>query len=322
MILVTGGAGFIGSNLVRALNRRGRSDVIVVDDMSDGRKFTNLVDCDIADYWDRADLTQRIAAGALERPEVIFHQGACAVTTEWDGRYMMENNYRYSVQLLEYCLARDVPLIYASSAAVYGASTVFKENDARSERPLNVYGYSKLLFDQYVRRRPSAARTQVAGLRYFNVYGPGEAHKGAMASVAFHLNRQVAAEGEARLFDGSGGYAAGEQRRDFVYVDDVVNVNLWLFEQRRVSGVFNVGTGASATFNDVARAIIAWHGKGAIRYIPFPDELKSRYQSFTQADITALRAAGYAQPFLDIRAGIKKYLDAAGAAVGDALVKP
>jgi ADP-L-glycero-D-manno-heptose 6-epimerase len=310
MIIVTGGAGFIGSNLVRALNRTGRTDVVVVDDLSDGRKFVNLVDCEVADYWDRAELAERIAGGGLTRPEAIFHQGACAVTTEWDGRYMMENNYRYSVRLLDYCLAHEVPLIYASSAAVYGASTVFTENDRASERPLNVYGYSKLLFDRYVRGRPSGARSQVAGLRYFNVYGPGEAHKGPMASVAFHLNKQVAAEGEARLFDGSGGYAAGEQRRDFVHVDDVVNVNLWLFGERRVSGVFNVGTGASATFNDVARAIIAWHGKGAIRYIPFPDELKSRYQSFTQADISALRAAGYTRPFLDVRAGIERYLDA------------
>jgi ADP-L-glycero-D-manno-heptose 6-epimerase len=310
MIIVTGGAGFIGSNLVRSLNRTGRTDVVVVDDLSDGRKFVNLVDCEVADYWDRAELAERIAGGGLDRPEAIFHQGACAVTTEWDGRYMMENNYRYSVRLLDYCLAHEVPLIYASSAAVYGASTVFAEDDRASERPLNVYGYSKLLFDRYVRRRPSGARSQVAGLRYFNVYGPGEAHKGPMASVAFHLNTQVATEGEARLFDGSGGYAAGEQRRDFVYVDDVVNVNLWLFGERRVSGVFNVGTGASATFNDVARAIIAWHRKGAIRYIPFPDELKSRYQSFTQADISALRAAGYTRPFLDVRAGIERYLDA------------
>jgi ADP-L-glycero-D-manno-heptose 6-epimerase len=309
MIVVTGGAGFIGSNLVRALNRRGRSDILVVDDLRDGRKFANLVDCEIADYWDSAEFARRVDAGSLDRPEAIFHQGACAVTTEWDGRYMMENNYRYSVRLLDYCLAREVPLIYASSAAVYGASTVFKESDRASERPLNVYGYSKLLFDQVVRRRPSGARSQVAGLRYFNVYGPGEAHKGAMASVAFHLNRQVENEGEARLFDAHDGYAAGEQRRDFVYVDDVVNVNLWLLDQRRVSGIFNVGTGASATFNEVARAILAWHGKGTIRYIPFPDELKSRYQSYTQADISLLRAAGYSAPFKDVRDGIKSYLD-------------
>jgi ADP-L-glycero-D-manno-heptose 6-epimerase len=236
-------------------------------------------------------------------------------------RPLHETNYRYSVELLEHCIGERIPLIYASSAAVYGASTVFKESDSTAERPLNVYGYSKLLFDSYVRRRltpmrgrrrEAKRRAPVAGLRYFNVYGPGEAHKGAMASVAFHLQAQVAATGEARLFEGSGGYAAGEQRRDFVHVGDVVDVNLWCYE-RRVQGIFNVGTGASATFNDVANAIIAWHAKGVVRYIPFPDELKSRYQSFTEADITALRAAGYARPFRDVRAGIKDYLDALGA---------
>jgi ADP-L-glycero-D-manno-heptose 6-epimerase len=316
MIVVTGGAGFIGSNLVRGLNRRGIRDVVVVDDLTDGRKFANLADCEIADYWDKAALVERLRSGALERPDAIFHQGACAVTTEWDGRYMMETNYRYSVDLLEYCLARGVPLIYASSAAVYGASTVFKESDRGAERPLNVYGYSKLLFDQYVRRRLGAAGSQVAGLRYFNVYGPGEAHKGSMASVAWHLHGQVGAGGDARLFEGSDGYAAGEQRRDFVYVDDVVAVNLWLLDHRRVSGIFNVGTGASSTFNEVAHAVVAWHGRGAVRYIPFPEHLKSRYQSFTEADIAALRAAGYDAPFEGVASGVKAYLDTVGHTVG------
>jgi ADP-L-glycero-D-manno-heptose 6-epimerase len=310
MIVVTGGAGFIGSNLVRELNVRGRDDIVVVDDLRAGRKFLNLVACDIADYWDRDEFLERLENGAIARPETIFHQGACAVTTEWDGRYMLDNNYRYSVRLFEYCVAHEVPLIYASSAAVYGASKVFKEDDRAAERPLNVYGYSKLLFDQYVRRHARRARAQVAGLRYFNVYGPGEAHKGSMASVAFHLQRQVAEHGEARLFEGSGGYSAGEQRRDFVYVGDVASVNLWLLEHPDVSGIFNVGTGASASFNDVARAIIAGMHKGAIRYIPFPPELAASYQSFTQADISALRAAGYTAPFEDVRAGIASYLDA------------
>jgi ADP-L-glycero-D-manno-heptose 6-epimerase len=322
MIVVTGGAGFIGSNLVRELLRRGHDDVVVVDDLTDGRKFGNLVGCEIADYFDKDEFLARLKDGDLDKLEAVFHQGACAVTTEWDGRYMMATNYRYSVELLEHCLAERVPFIYASSAAVYGGSTTFKETDRAAERPLNVYGYSKLLFDVHVRRRLAERQRRrtkgrastVAGLRYFNVYGPGEAHKGAMASVALHLHEQVGATGEARLFEGSDGYGPGEQRRDFVHVADVVDVNLWFFEQRRVSGVFNVGTGASATFNDVARAVIAWHGRGAIRYIPFPAELMARYQSYTQAELGALRAAGYTRGFRDVHAGIKDYLDVIGRA--------
>jgi len=315
---VTGGAGFIGSNLVRRLLEETGDDVVVVDDLTDGHKFRNLAALPIADFLDKDEFLERLDPQFSSGVDCIFHQGACSTTTEWDGRYMMEVNYRYSVELYEYCAAERVPLIYASSAAVYGASTAFKESDRAAERPLNVYGYSKLLFDDYVRRhraqrgrgRRTRRRAPVVGLRYFNVYGPGEAHKGGMASVAFHLHGQVAATGEARLFEGSGGYAAGEQRRDFVHVGDVVDVNLWFFEHTRVSGIFNVGTGASATFNEVATAIIAWHGKGAIRYIPFPEELKTRYQSFTEADITALRSAGYSRPFRDVRGGIKDYLDA------------
>jgi ADP-L-glycero-D-manno-heptose 6-epimerase len=309
MIIVTGGAGFIGSNLVRGLNRKGIGDVIVVDELAKGRKAGNLEDCDVSEYWDKSRLLSELSSGH-RKPSVVFHQGACAVTTEWDGRLMMQTNYRYSMALLEYCVAERVPLIYASSAAVYGASTSFNETDLRLERPLNIYGYSKLLFDQRVRRVLSTAQSQVVGLRYFNVYGPREAHKGSMASVAYHLTRQLAESGEVRLFEGSGGYAPGEQRRDFIYVDDVVRVNLWFYEHPDRSGVFNVGTGASASFNELARAVIDWHGFGKIRYIPFPDGLKSSYQSFTEADVRALRGAGYAEPFSDVRSGTAAYLDA------------
>jgi ADP-L-glycero-D-manno-heptose 6-epimerase len=313
MHIVTGGAGYIGSNLVRRLIDETGDDVVVVDDLSDGHKFHNIADLPIADYLDKDEFLESLDCLFSSGVDSLFHQGACSTTTEWDGRYMMQNNYGYSKKLLHHCLARDVPFIYASSAAVYGSSKNFGEDPA-NESPLNVYGYSKLQFDRYVRGLPLDPQTQVVGLRYFNVYGPGEQHKGPMASVAFHFNRQLLSDGEIRLFEGSGGFADGEQRRDFVYVDDVCAVNLWFLGNRDVSGVFNVGTGRSQTFNDVAKAVIDWHGRGHIRYIPFPDQLAGAYQSFTEADLSRLRQAGCELGFRDVQTGVRAYLDRLAAA--------
>ncbi len=315
MFIVSGGAGFIGSNLVRGLNERGIDDILVVDDLSDGRKCLNLADADIRDYMDKDDFLARIAAGEeFGAVEAVFHEGACSSTTEWDGRFVMRVNYEYTKALLGWCVARRTPLIYASSASVYGMGPTFRE--AREfERPLNMYAYSKFLFDCHLRPRLAGAGldSQVVGLRYFNVYGPREQHKGSMASVAYHFHQQLKESGRVRLFEGSDGYGPGEQRRDFIHVDDVVAVNLWLLEHPEVSGVFNVGTGRAQSFNDVARAAIKWskaHGEaGGIDYIPFPDHLRGRYQSFTEADMGALRAVGYDRPFMDVETGVPRYLD-------------
>lgn len=309
MIIVTGGAGFIGSNIVKALNERGRTDIIVVDDLEDGVKFKNIADCEIYDYLDKDDFIERIRAGAdfAEPLDAIFHEGACSSTTEWDGRFMMRNNYDYSKALLHYCLDKQVAYLYASSASVYGGGSVFSET-REYEEPLNVYGYSKFLFDQYVRRYLPGAQSQVVGFRYFNVYGPRESHKGSMASVAFHHYNQIRDTGKVRLFEGTDGYGNGEQRRDFIYVGDAVAVNLWFMDNPDKSGIFNLGTGRSQPFNDIARAVIAHHGRGELEYIPFPDHLKGRYQSFTEADIGALRAVGYSAPFKTVEEGVAEYM--------------
>jgi ADP-L-glycero-D-manno-heptose 6-epimerase len=310
MFIVTGGAGFIGANLVKALNDRGEDNILVVDDLTDGQKFRNLVDCTFADYIDREDFRDRIRAGEDLGPvTAIFHQGACTDTIERDGRFMLDTNYETSKELFAWSQARKIPFVYASSAAVYGSATDFREG-GDSERPLNVYGWSKLLFDRWLRRRWSDLVAPVVGFRYFNVYGPREAHKGRMASVVHHFSKQVAETGKVKLFGGSHGYADGEHRRDFVFVEDVVGANLWAANGAGVSGIYNVGTGASRSFNDIARAVIDWHGRGAIEYIPMPEDLKPAYQAFTEAELTRLRGAGYAQAFAPIEEGVRRTLDA------------
>lgn len=308
MYIVTGGAGFIGSNLVRALNERGLTDILVVDDLKDGTKFKNLADCDIKDYVDRIDFIERVRSGwDFGTVEAVVHEGACSSTTEWDGEFVMKNNFEYTKSLLHWCQARRAPFIYASSASVYGMGPVFQES-RQHERPLNMYAYSKFQFDQYLRHYQGVLESQVCGLRYFNVYGPREQHKGSMASVAFHFHYQTQRGENVRLFEGTDGYGNGEQLRDFVHVEDTVKVKLWLLEHPQVSGIFNVGTGRAQSFNDVARAVIKHHGRGEIEYIPFPDHLKGRYQSYTQADIGRLRQAGYTAAFMPVEQGVPKYL--------------
>jgi ADP-L-glycero-D-manno-heptose 6-epimerase len=320
--VVTGACGFIGANLVKGLNERGISDIIAVDNLTKADKFRNLTDCDIADYLDKSEFLSLVESGQLDGGvEAILHQGACSDTMEADGRYMMANNYRYSLALLDFCQEQEIPLLYASSASVYGGGSAFSE-EREHEAPLNVYGYSKFLFDQIVRRRLTSADSQIAGFRYFNVYGPREQHKGRMASVAFHHFNQYRESGKVKLFEGCAGYAHGEQRRDFVFVGDVVKANMDFLESR-ASGIYNLGTGRAQSFNELAAATVnacrALEGKpaqtvaelvaqGIIEYVPFPDALKGKYQSFTQADLSQLRRAGYKNSFATVEEGVASYV--------------
>jgi len=329
-IVVTGAAGFIGSNIVKGLNARGLNDIIAVDDLTQGDKFRNLASLRIADYVDASAFYEDFVQGAFGQVEAVFHEGACSDTMESNGKFMMDNNYATSVGLFQACQKRGARLLYASSAATYGGSDTFKE-EAAYERPLNVYGYSKLLFDQRMRRecginfeRSMMGKTsQVVGFRYFNVYGPHEQHKGRMASVAFHQFNQFVAEGKVKLFGTYGGYANGEQRRDFVFVDDVVAVNLWFFDHPGISGIFNLGSGRAQPFNDVASAVVntmrgiqgkttltleAMVSAGVIEYLLFPDALRGKYQCYTQADLASLRATGCEHAFVDVQTGVSSYV--------------
>jgi ADP-L-glycero-D-manno-heptose 6-epimerase len=329
-IVVTGAAGFIGSNIVKGLNARGIDDVIAVDDLTQGDKFRNLVDLKIADYVDAGSFYEQFTHGAFGQVEAVFHEGACSDTMESNGKYMMDNNYATTMSLFHACQKRGARLLYASSAATYGGSATFREDPA-FERPLNVYGYSKLLVDQRMRRecgvdfqRSIVGKTgQVVGFRYFNVYGPHEQHKGRMASVAFHQFNQFAAEGKVKLFGDYGSYGPGAQMRDFVFIDDVVAVNLWFFDHPGVSGIFNLGSGRAQPFNDVASAVVntmrsrggesalsldAMTAAGLLEYIPFPQALRGKYQCYTEADLTALRATGCDHVFADVQAGVSNYV--------------
>lgn len=322
MIIVTGGAGMIGSNIVAALNAEGRDDVLVVDDLTDGRKIANLADLSIADYLDKDEFLPRMEAREFGDVDAVFHQGACSTTTEWNGKFMMEVNYAWSKRLLHACLGARIPFLYASSASVYGGGSIFRE-ERQFEAPLNVYAYSKFLFDQIVRRRLPEMSSQVVGLRYFNVYGPGEQHKGRMASVAHHFFKQFQSAGKVKLFEGSGGYAEGEQRRDFVWIADVVKVNLFFLDHPDFSGIFNLGSGHAQSFNDVAVATVnacrAAKGEaalsladmletGIVEYIAFPPALQGKYQSYTQADLGNLRRSGYDGAFSTVEQGVADYV--------------
>lgn len=311
MIIVTGGAGFIGSNVVHELNAQGETSILVVDNLSDAasphKKFLNLSGAKFIDFMEKREFRTAIANGRMagERIRAILHQGACSNTLEDDGNYMMDNNFTYSKELLHFALGQSIPFVYASTAATYGLSEHFKE-EPENERPLNIYGFSKLVFDNYVRQHQAKFKSTVVGLRYFNVYGPREIHKGRMASVIHHFSKQLKDSGVIRMFEGSGGYGDGEQRRDFVFVRDLAKINMFFAFGNVRKAIVNAGTGHSRSFNDVANALFQVHGLGRIEYIPFPADLRERYQHFTQADVTGLRATGYSAPFTELEAGVRE----------------
>lgn len=301
MIIVTGGAGFIGSNIIKGLNDHGVSDILVVDNLERADKHLNLNRLKFLDFVDKRDF-DFASFLSNESVDAVFHQGACSDTVESNGRYMMKNNYEYSKQFLDASIDNNVKFIYASSASTYGNGTDgFKEN-SECEYPLNIYAYSKFLFDQYVRKVLSTGvPTQIVGLRYFNVYGEQENHKGRMSSLVFKLFNQAKAGNDLEIFEGSENFL-----RDFIYVKDIVDMNLYLLNKED-SGIFNAGTGKARSFYDIAK-IVSEHFSKKIKNIPFPDDLKDKYQKFTEADMSKFIATGYSKPFTSLEDGIKSYI--------------
>ena len=309
MIIVTGGAGFIGSNIVKGLNDRGRDDILIVDDLTEMVKFKNIQGLKALDYMDKDDFAAALANNKFDdvKIDVIFHEGACSDTMEYNGKYMMENNFEYTKNLMHFALKKKIQLIYASSASTYGSGKHGFSEKPACEEALNVYAFSKLFFDNYARRYFDAAESQIVGLRYFNVYGPQENHKGKMASMIFQMFNQWKAEGKVKLFEGIDGYGNGEQVRDFIYVKDVVKVNFFFWDHPELKGIYNCGTGHAHTFNTLAKGVLKYFGSGELEYVPFPEVLKGKYQSFTEADSSKLLAAGYDGGFTDIEEAIAEY---------------
>lgn len=347
MILVTGGAGFIGSNLIKRLNKKGIRNIIIVDNLENSIKHLNLNKLKFFDIIDKRDFINNIdiLSGKLFvddwKIEIIFHLGACTNTMEYNGRYMMENNYEFSKKILNFAVNNNIRFIYASSAAVYGdGSKGFKESN-ECESPLNIYGYSKLIFDNYVRKLiefsgkfrkakfygdleyenedfyqflkyidldikllQKRKLPQIVGLRYFNVYGPYEAHKNKMASVIYHFYNQIKNGNKIKLFEGS-----KEFKRDFIFVEDVIDVNMFFMDNQNISGIFNCGTGKERSFYDIALIMKKLFPNTSIEFIPFPEKLSGKYQKFTKADITLLKNAGYKDKFTSLEEGIVKYIN-------------
>ncbi len=309
--IVTGGAGFIGRNVVAALNQRGIEDILIVDDLGSGEKWKNLVGLAFEDVMGIENFRELIGEYAFDELETVFHLGACSSTTEEDADYLLDNNYRYSRELCEWCLSNDVRLIYASSAATYGDGALgYSDEDEQTPgyRPLNMYGLSKQLFDLWALRKGLFDR--IVGLKYFNVFGPFEDHKGDMRSVVHKAYNQILSTGTVELFKSyKEDYADGQQQRDFLYVKDAVEVPLFFHDHQEVSGLFNCGSGDARTWVDLVTTLFTAMGREPnIKFIDMPETLRSRYQYFTQADGRKLRAAGYDRPFTPLEEGVKDYV--------------